>query len=435
MPLGRRVTCGLAVLALTACSRTRFATSSAPADAEACRPLPVATASAVGIEQAAIDSLQRAAEALKSDALLILRDGRLVHEWTSPGFRLPFNPQSVTKAITGLGVGVLLDRGRLPNLDVPLATFFPEFASDGRQAITLRHLMTHTSGLAAERGEAQFYASGRGDAAAYVRSRELAEPAGTTFRYSNVGAQLVSHVVQAASGTPLHAVLDSAVFAPLCIRDWRWALDERGATYGYSRIELTARDLAKLGQLVLDGGTWNGRRILRTETIDSLTMLHGGAVSELAPATFVGLWQFWGGDSVRLDAALRDRLRALPVSDSLLGVVERVGAATTGTAGTIPFQLALDSVFGQGRGVARWYAETGGRVMPTRWRTPAQVVGHSGSWGQWLLVFPETRTVVVRFASWDHEGREDENDGNDWPSLVRDAYRLVGRRPPTPPTP
>jgi CubicO group peptidase (beta-lactamase class C family) len=387
-------------------------------------------ASSVGIPDRTIDSLQRAAVALQSDAFLIVRDGRVVHEWTSPGFAMPFNPQSITKAITGLGVGVLLDRGVWTGLDVPVGRYFPEFTSGPKQAITLRHLMTHTSGLAAGRGEAQFYERGRGDAGAFVRGQPLSEPVGTTFRYSNVGAQLVSHVVQAAAGAPLHAVLDSAVFAPLCMRDWRWALDDRGATYGYSRLELTARDLAKIGQLVLDGGVWNGRRVLRADVIDTLTMWQGGMVPDLASSGYVGLWQYLGADSVRLDGTLVERLRSIPVSDSLVAVVAGVIGDGPRVMETPAFRARLDSTFGAGAGVRRWYAETQGRVMPRRWRGPAQAIVHSGSWGQYLLIFPETRTVVVRFAAWNHPGRRDENDASSWPGIVGDTYRLLGRRVP-----
>lgn len=402
--------------------------ASAASDA-ACPAPPRATPFEVGINPEVIDSLQRAAEAMKSDAFLIMRDGKVVHEWSYPGFRMPFNPQSITKAITGLGVGVLMDRGRITSLDTPLRETFPEFNTPDKQAVTLRMLMNHTSGLAADRGEAQFMKRGAEDVGAFVRRQPMAEPAGTTFRYNNVGAQLVSHMVQARAAAPLHAVLDSALFAPLCIRDWYWHTDVRGASYGYSRVFLGARDLAKLGQLVLDRGLWNGHRILRAETVDTLTMIGGGIVRELAPINYVGLWQFIGGDSVRIEPTLVARLRDVKASDSLVAAVERlIASAGVRVMSTQAFKSALDSSFGAGQGVLRWQRETRGAVTPTRWRSPAQAVGHSGSWGQMLLVFPETRTVIVRFADWNHPGRRAEDDEFMWGSLLADTYRLLGRR-------
>jgi CubicO group peptidase (beta-lactamase class C family) len=402
-----------------------------PADASACAPMPTATPAEVGIAPSVIDSLQRAAEALKSDAFLIVRDGKIVHEWTYPGFRMPWNPQSVTKAITGLGVGVLLDRGAIPSLDLPLAEVFPEFATADKRPVTLRMLMNHTSGIAAGRGEAQFV--GQRDVGAFVRAQPMAEPAGTRFRYSNVGAQMVGHVVQARGGAPLHAIVDSALFRPMCIADWRWDTDATGASYAYARVHLTARDLAKVGQLVLDRGSWRGRQLLRAETIDTLTGIGGGAVTGLAPASYVGMWQFVGGDTVTIDTALVARLRAVPVSDTLLGTVRRLlGDAPARRLRHVAFRAALDSAFGVDSGTMRWARETRGTVFPARDRSRAQAVVHSGSWGQWLVVLPETRTVVVRFASWNHPGRRSEDDGYGWNGIVGDSYRLLGSAPRAP---
>lgn len=424
-------------VSLAGCSRQRYATSSQRTAAgvsatAACAPLPTVTPPDAGIAASVIDSVQRAAEAMKSDALLILRDGKIVHEWTYRGFTMPFNPQSVTKAVTGLGVGVLLDGGQIPSLDLPLSDVFPEFNAPDKRAVTLRMLMNHTSGVAAARGEAQFYTREAADVGAFVRTRPMSETPGTVARYSNVGAQLVSHVVQARAAKPLHAVLDSALFTPLCIRDWQWHTDERGATYGYSRFLVTARDLAKIGQLVLDTGQWRGVPVLRAATIDTLTMIRGGTVDHLMPTPYVGLWQHFGGDSVRIDTTLRSRLRTAAVSDSLQMVLRRLAGSSADTViGTATLLAALDSTFGRANGVSRWDRETRGAVPLRRWRSPARAVGHSGSWGQWLLIFPETRTVVVRYASWTHPGRKSEDDGYGWNSIVSDLYRLVGRRATT----
>ncbi|MCU0626861.1 MAG: beta-lactamase family protein [Gemmatimonadaceae bacterium] len=420
-----RVTTTAWLLALAAPGHAVVAQRLAVADTAACAPMPSITPAEAGIPQTVVDSLQRVAEAMKSDAFLIVRDGKVVHEWSWPGFRMPWNPQSVTKAITGLGVGVLLDRGAIASLDLPLVDLFPEFAAPDKRPVTLRMIMNHTSGIAAGRGERQF--AGQRDVGAFVRGQPMAEPAGSIFRYSNVGAQLTSHVVQARAGMPLHTLVDSALFRPMCIRDWRWETDDAGATYGYSRVHLTARDLAKIGQLVLDGGTWRGQRLLREATVDTLTMRRGGRVSQLAPIAYVGLWQYWGGDSVRVDGALVARLAALSVSDTLLATVRRLADASAGRPMlTSRLRATLDSAFGSDSGARRWARETGDTVPLDRWRTPAQAMGHSGSWGQWLLVFPETRTVVVRFASWRHPGRSSEEDGFGWGAIVGTTYRLVG---------
>lgn len=421
---------------VTACGGPRAAAVVPGAVEPGCTGLPDATPESVGIARATIDSIQRAAVAMKSDALVIVRDGQVVHAWRDPAFRdTIFNMQSVTKAIASLGVGLLVDDGRIASYDLPLRELFPEFATAEKAPVTLRMLMHHTSGIAAGRGEAQFYEAN--DVHTWVRNRPMAEPAGTAFRYNNVGAQLVSHVVQAKGGVPLSQLVGERVFRPLCIGTWRWDAEPDGTTWGYSRLRMRARDLATVGQLVLDGGTWRGQRILSAATLDSLTQRHGARGLPLAASSHALTWQWVGFDSVRVDGALLDRLRAAGAPDTLVAGVRRLAGPGSGvTMPTVRFKAALDTIYGVPRdaGLARWYRDTRGAADPDRWRSPAQVVFHSGSWGQYLLLYPETRTVVVRYASWTHAGRRSEEDGYGWGSIYADLYRLIGTTRGTPRT-
>ena len=142
----------------------------------ACSGLPSATPESIGIPRATLDSIQRAAEALLTDELVIVRDGCVVHHWRHPSFRdTVWNPQPVTKAVASLGVGLLLDDGRLPSLDLPLRTVFPEFTAADKAPVTLRMLMAHTVGVAAARGEAQFV--GQPDVRAFVAAPSPTSPA------------------------------------------------------------------------------------------------------------------------------------------------------------------------------------------------------------------------------------------------------------------
>jgi CubicO group peptidase (beta-lactamase class C family) len=399
-------------------------------DATRCEGLP-SSGTAAAIPAATLDSITRAAVATLSDELVIVRDGRIVHQWRHPDFRdTIFNPQSVTKAVASLGVGLLLDDGRIPSLDLPVREVFPAFDLPEKSAVTLRMLMAHTSGIAADRGERQF--GGKGDVQAFVLAQPLAEPPGTVFRYNNLGAQLMGQVVQARSGVPLARLVEERVFRPLCISSWSWDHDARGATYAYSRVRLRAVDLAAIGQLVLDGGDWRGTRVLSRAAIDSLTHIRGARGLSLAPHSFALSWQWAGDDRVIVDSAWRARLEASGPSDTLRALARRL--APDGERRqllTTAFKAALDTAFAsptRDATLTRWYRESKGMADPERVRGNAQAVFHSGSWGQWLIVFPETRTVVVRYASWEHAGRTDEGDIGAWNSIVGDLYRLIGRR-------
>jgi CubicO group peptidase (beta-lactamase class C family) len=398
--------------------------------ATSCEALSVGDA-ATPIPAEMLDSISRASAATLSDELVIVRDGRIVHHWRHPDFRdTIFNPQSVTKAVSSLGVGLLLDDGRIPSLDLPLRDVFPAFNTPEKAPVTLRMLMAHTSGIAAERGEQQF--AGQGDVEAFVLAQPIAEPPGSVFRYNNLGAQLMGQVVQAQSGMPLARLLEEGVFRPLCIDTWSWDHDARGANYAYSRVHLRAVDLAAIGQLVLDGGEWRGTRVLSRAAIDSLTHIRGAQGLPLTPHSFALSWQWAGDDRVELNAAWRARVEASGASDTLRALARRLAPSDESRRLlTSAFKAALDTAFASPTREAtlmRWYRETKGTADPERTRASAQAVYHSGSWGQWLIVFPETRTVVVRYASWQHKGRTDESDIGAWSSIVGDLYRLIGRR-------
>lgn len=395
----------------------------------ACQGMPTAESSAA-IAPATLDSIVRAAMTTRTDELVIVRDGRMVYQWRHPTFRdTVFNPQSVTKAVASLGVGALLDDGRIPSLDLAVRDVFPAFSATDKAPVTLRMLMAHTSGIAAERGERQF--RGQADVEAFVLTQPMAEPAGAVFRYNNLGAQLMGQMVQARGGMPLARLIETRVFRPLCISSWAWDHDGRGATYAYSRVHLRAVDLASIGQLVLDGGTWRGTPVLSRAAIDSLTHISGARGIPLAPHSFAASWQWAGDDRVTIDSTWQARLDASGASDTLRALARRLVANPENRRLlTSAFKAALDSAFGSPTRDAttlRWYRETGGRAEPERVRANTQAVYHSGSWGQWLIIYPETRTVVVRYASWQHEGREDENDSGAWGSIVADLYRLIGR--------
>jgi CubicO group peptidase (beta-lactamase class C family) len=98
----------------------------------------------------------------------------------------------------------------------------------------------------------------------------LAEP-GKKWRYNNGVAELVGGVVQKAAGRRLDAFARDVLFEPLGIDDWEWgkmASGDPGASWG---LRLRPRDLAKIGQLILDKGTWRGRQIVSADWIDEMT--------------------------------------------------------------------------------------------------------------------------------------------------------------------
>lgn len=106
-----------------------------------------ASAAAQSIDAAALQRLDAAARSAHSDALVVLQHGQVVLSRNYADDATPIPAMSVTKSIANLAIGQLLTTGRVQSLDTPLATFFPAWQGGPKAAITLRHVMEHTSGL------------------------------------------------------------------------------------------------------------------------------------------------------------------------------------------------------------------------------------------------------------------------------------------------
>lgn len=197
-----------------------------------------------------------------TDGLVILKGGKLLASFGEDK-RLPL--YSVTKAITGMAAGRLFTEQKWTNLETPLADLFPDLAQDPKANVTLRQLLSHTSGIADARD-----ANGRvlkewnkePDWLAAARQRPMAEAPGTVFRYNNQGPVWIAAGIERATREPLARFVERTLFKPLCIEKYSWLQDKAGHTGAYTGLTLSAYDLAKLGQLMLARGKWNGAQLL-----------------------------------------------------------------------------------------------------------------------------------------------------------------------------
>lgn len=261
-----------------------------PPCASSVEGISVASAEETALGADAVDRFVAKARREGSTALVVLEDGRLVVEEYFGGSRSDRAfAMSVTKSIVALELGVLQDRGHL-ELDAPLsATLVPEWASTERAAITLRHLMTHTSGLDATR----YGAPDRWDTGsieAHGLGAECVAPPGTAFAYNNQAADFLAVVARRADPERLFLddLLQRDVFGPLGVLGATWKKDGHGQPRAAGELVLRAIDLAKIGRLVLDGGTHEGHSIVSRERIDAM----------LAPGTalYAGCGLLWWRD-------------------------------------------------------------------------------------------------------------------------------------------
>jgi CubicO group peptidase (beta-lactamase class C family) len=210
-------------------------------------------------------------------AVVVRRGGAIIAEryfdGETPGTL--HDVRSAGKSITALLVGIAIDRGKLDGTSARLAAVLPAASTSAIAGAALDDLLTMRSGLDAnDEDEASPGNEDKLDAAADPVGFALAVPArsrpGERYVYNSLTAYLVGLVVELATGQHLDELAGQALFGPLGITGWRWQRDRAGHTKGQGNLSLTARDFSALGQLVLDGGTYRGRRVISERWIRDL---------------------------------------------------------------------------------------------------------------------------------------------------------------------
>lgn len=221
-------------------------------------------------------------------AVVVVRHGKLAYEryyggtderWGMPLGKVAYaadvkhDVRSISKSVTSLLVGIALAEGRFPALDSPVFDSFPELAFLGtpeKVRMTFRHLLTMSSGLKwdeslpysnAANSERRLIDSA--DPVRYVLEQPLVAPPGTTYNYNGGNTTLLAAVLTKTTGRKLDEYAREKLFGPLGITDFEWmALPTTGQPAAASGLRLRPRDGAKLGQLLLTDGAWNGKQVL-----------------------------------------------------------------------------------------------------------------------------------------------------------------------------
>ncbi|MGL5094615.1 MAG: serine hydrolase domain-containing protein [Planctomycetia bacterium] len=282
---------------------------------EASAPLPTVEPAAVGVDAArlhAVDALVEtglAEKRMPGCVLLCARRGQVFLRKAYGCKRLlptvaPMTPDvvfdaaSITKpAATACGFFRLVEQKKL-RVDQKAAEFLPSFAQNGKDAVTLEHLLLHTSGLIPDNAVAD-YQAGKADAFDRIHRLKPIVPVGTRFQYSDVGFLVLGEIIEKVSGEPLDVFARKNVFEPLGLaetgylpgpalreraapteqREGRWMQGEvhdpraylLGGVAGHAGLFTTADDLAVLGAVLANGGERAGRTLFAKETVDQMT--------------------------------------------------------------------------------------------------------------------------------------------------------------------
>ncbi|NIE74969.1 serine hydrolase [Pantoea sp. Ap-967] len=293
---------------------------------------------------------------IRTDALLIIRDGRILHErYSAPTTANTAHlTWSISKSVLATVLGVAQGEGRF-QLQDPAARFYPPMQA--HPEVRLADLLHWASGLAWQEDYeyaplkssvvAMLYTRGRNDMAAYTAACARADAPGQRFVYSSGDSNVLAAALRGMLGKGNYAQYPwQALFTPLGIDSAVWERDGSGTFVGSSYLYLSARDLARIGLLMQRDGRWGERQLL--------------------PASWVAF-----------NRTLFAQAQATP------------GEANPG---------------------GHWWLNQPLAGQPLPWPdAPADAFAALGHWGQALYVLPSQKLVIVRYGD-DRDGRYSHNE-------------------------
>lgn len=245
-------------------------------------------------------------------SLLIVKDGKLVFEEYFYGYdkdKIHFLA-SVSKSITSVLVGIALEQLKTADVNTMAYDFFPEYPQTKwvkeKYPISLENVLTMSAGLEWESGKYsrrdprhtthRMYDSG--DPIKFVLDRNQKEVPGDEFYYNSGLTILLGEIVKQLSGLPIDDFSGQYLFSPLGITDYHWDKFEDGRIQTDGGLHLRPRDMAKIGQMILNGGNWQGKQIVsKTWVVES--------TRNRIDARGIGYgYQWWIGRTINYDRSI-----------------------------------------------------------------------------------------------------------------------------------
>jgi CubicO group peptidase (beta-lactamase class C family) len=319
---------GVPLLVLALAGAVRLSAQNGP-------PLPRSTPEQQGISSAAILAFVQAADTGVDamNSFMIVRHGRVVAEgwWTPYDSKTPHIFYSLSKSFTSTAVGLAIAEGKL-SLDDEVLKFFPEDApanpSDNLRAMRVRDLLRMSAG---HQTEAALWSR---DAAAPPNERLtkgfLAHPVpfkpGTHFLYNSPATYMLSAIVQKVTGSTVLDYLKPRVFDPLGFENPTWLASRDGVSMGAFGLEGRTEEIARMGQLYLQKGVWNGRQLIPAAWVAAATALETSNGSAPTSDWDQGYgYQFWRSrHGYRGDGAFGQYMLILPEQDAVVAITSGV---------------------------------------------------------------------------------------------------------------
>jgi CubicO group peptidase (beta-lactamase class C family) len=279
---------------------------------------------------------------IEPHGIMLLRHGHVIAE----GWWAPYAPErlhhlySLSKSFTCAAAGFATAEGLL-DLDAPVISYFPELDAEITDPRSRSILVRHIASMSAGHSTEQWDRAVAADHAEPVRGFLLEPPDGTpgvTFAYSQSTTYTLAAIIQRAAGKSLSEYLRPRLFEPLGIGETFWRQHPAGRDLGFAGLHATTEAVARLGQLHLQGGVWEGRRLLAESWIAEATraQVDNSATGWEADWRQGYGFQFWmSRHGYRGDGAYGQFCVVLPEQDAVLAL----------TAETEDMQAVLDAAW------------------------------------------------------------------------------------------
>jgi len=289
----------------------------------------------------AVEQHEHPLEAMQG--FMLLRHGNVAAEgwWTPYGPDLPHSVFSLSKTFTSTAIGLAVDEGLL-TVDEPVLRFFPDEApenpSDNLRAMTVRHLLSMNTGHHEDTTGAVWRGEDKDWSRAFLSLPVEHEP-GTWFVYNTAATYMLSVIITKLTGEILVDYLKPRLFEPLGIANPVWDVDPEGRSIGGSGLHLCTEDIARLGQVYLQSGVWNGQQVVPAAWIAEAIAAHSdNSNTQTNPDSSVGYgYQIWRcrHNAYRGDGAFGQFCVVMPEQDTVIAI----------TSGLRDMQRILDLIW------------------------------------------------------------------------------------------
>ena len=264
-------------------------------------PIPWAVSPTCNVKEVPADAARLMTD-LSTTAFLVIKDNRIVYEKYFKGYDKSARSGSFSaaKSIVSILVGIALDEGKIRSIDEPVGDFLPEFSKGPASHLTIRDVLCMSSGIDWDESYSSLFSVTTksyfgNDLEGLVRGIRVVDIPGRKFNYQSGNTQILGQVVMKATGRKLAEYASEKLWRPLGAESPAlWSLDRTdGVEKAFCCFNATARDFARIGQMVLNGGTFAGKRIVSSAYLRQATSPASWLLDEHGkPVDFYG-YQFW----------------------------------------------------------------------------------------------------------------------------------------------